>query len=599
MIQTNYMQPDTKNLRFIGLSVFAVLLAIAWLLPNHYPPWGTFHTDAWLAAVLLLLMGLRLLRSDTAAISSTVVLITALSLVPWAQFGLGILPLASDAFVNFLYLFGFAAAFFFGENWARLQPGQPAKFVLTAAAVASLVSVVLQIYQWLGYANDAGFEAIWVFEFADTGRPYANLAQPNQLASLLLWGALGMWWIRAKGYIGPRIGACAAAFILFGVALTESRAAALTATVGVILISARKSAVFDAKQVREVQLLYTIYLLFLVSVEPLAHFLGMTVSATFFDRMASEATRFELWRMGLYASLESPWLGFGWNHSNDAFLTVFPAFPRFANLYVKQSHNLPLDLVLWVGWPAAAILLFLMIKWLLKAVTSATDFEQVVTLSAIGVISVHAMVELPLHHGYFLWPFGLLAGSLSAKFGASPTTAISGRAAAVPAFALIAVLGLVARDYFRVEAAFSELRFQLMHIGQKHDERPPETVFLTAWRDFIVMARTEPRTGMSARELKHWHDLLLYNTSPLPFKKLVIALVKNGRKEEAEYWAVRSCAVLAAPVCRQLIDEWTPAVEGSSRPQLPTSQVKPPSEARKQGSSGDTLIDQTRPIESR
>ena len=36
------------------LALWACTLALGWLLPNHYRPWVSFHSDAWIAAVLLL-----------------------------------------------------------------------------------------------------------------------------------------------------------------------------------------------------------------------------------------------------------------------------------------------------------------------------------------------------------------------------------------------------------------------------------------------------------------------------------------------------------------------------------------------------------------
>jgi hypothetical protein len=42
---------------------WASALAVAWLLPNHYPPWSTFHMDAWVAIILSLAAAGVIVRS--------------------------------------------------------------------------------------------------------------------------------------------------------------------------------------------------------------------------------------------------------------------------------------------------------------------------------------------------------------------------------------------------------------------------------------------------------------------------------------------------------------------------------------------------------
>ena len=45
------------------LVAWAVAMSMTWLLPNHYPPWTTFQSDAW--AVLLLLARQALISFST------------------------------------------------------------------------------------------------------------------------------------------------------------------------------------------------------------------------------------------------------------------------------------------------------------------------------------------------------------------------------------------------------------------------------------------------------------------------------------------------------------------------------------------------------
>src|SRR5690606_30949599 len=59
------------------------------------------------------------------------------------------------------------------------------------------------------------------------GRPYANLAQPNNLATLLLFGLLASVYLRECAVLGRFPSALCSCLLLFGIALTQSRTAVL------------------------------------------------------------------------------------------------------------------------------------------------------------------------------------------------------------------------------------------------------------------------------------------------------------------------------------------------------------------------------------
>lgn len=542
------------------LSLYDALLTIAlaagWLLPNHYPPWSAFHSNAWVACVLAV-AALRVVTIIPQPIRLSIlgVALAALAMVPWVQHAVGLLPLRSSAIMGFLYMLGFAAAFILGEHWNRFAPGRPAALILIAACIAAVVSVGLATYQWLGLTQEHGLVDIWVLHSAEGDRPYANLGQPNQLASLLLWGLLGTGWLWYRRWIGLGGGLVLAAVILFGVALTESRTALLTLTVSVALVSIRRWQFLERHIVRGIQALYVYYLACLLGHAQLGHLLGLETSLTMLARSNGEL-RFALWGMALDASTVSPWLGFGWGRANEGFFQVFLHHPVFVNLYFEHSHNLPLDLVLWFGWPLGLGLTLYGASWLLRIFLSISCTEQLLTAAALAVMLIHAMLEFPLHYGYYLWPFGVLAGAATASMDTRKIYSLPRRAALTMIALILLASGIIVRDYLKVEAAFSELRFQIQHIGTGHDETLPDTILLTDWPRVIALARSTPRTGMSDEEIRDWEALLSYNTSPLAFRKVIGALMLNGRPDKAAMWAARSCWLLPNKACRTLIDEW-------------------------------------------
>jgi O-antigen ligase len=550
--------------------MLAVVLAVGWLLPNHYKPWNTFHNSAWVAMALALAAFWRLAHDRSAIrLSGIPLFVAATALIPWFQFAIGMTPLVSEALLNSLFLLGLAAVFALGEHWERTEGGGPAGFVLGAACFASIACVGMQLYQWLGFAVEPDLTDIWVLP-NNGSRPYANLGQPNQLASLLLWGLLGTAWAAHKKWIRAPVAIVGAAFIVVGVALTESRTALLTLTLAVLALSVRRPKFLDRSTLRVALALYAFYLACLFGLEPLGRSLGSPTELSMFGRSAGEV-RADIWGMALDAASRHPWLGYGWNRSNAGFLLVYTEHPAMSQLYMEQSHNLPLDLVLWAGWPLALVLLGACAWWLWRIMRSIAGTEQLLMFSALMVMLIHAMLELPLHHAYLLLPFGVIAGAAGAALQPRVRAVFSRRSGWIACSALSVLFGTIVHDYMNVEAAFTELRFQLMHIGTGHDETPAETVLLTDWPDYIAMTRAKPRAGMSAEQIARWEALLYYNTSPIAFRKVIGANVLNGHPERGQYWATRACVVLHPPACDKLMDEWIPRANtrGAAAPSAP------------------------------
>jgi O-antigen ligase len=124
-----------------------------------------------------------------------------------------------------LYLGGLAFAVLLGHSWARYDKEMLFNFLYAAFVLASLVSVGLQIYQW----SASDHASTWVLQLAGS-RPYANLGQPNLLGSLLLLGLIGVLWFQSGSKWGG-LKNVVAAFFVFGVVLSASRAAWLNLVV--------------------------------------------------------------------------------------------------------------------------------------------------------------------------------------------------------------------------------------------------------------------------------------------------------------------------------------------------------------------------------
>lgn len=536
--------------------LLVALLAAGWVLPNHYPPWSSFHSNAWVAGFLILI-ALRALWIHRPSISLSVAdtLLLALSFIPLAQYAGGLIPVPNTALLSWLYVLGFVLAVVIGRVWSQAEPDAPARRILAATALAALVSTALAIYQWVGLTEKDGLTDVWVMYLEPGGRPYANLGQPNQLATLLLLGLLGVVLLRLAGRLSGAVSVVAVGFILFGVALTESRTALLTLTLATVFVLTQKKFKHAAAAKKGVAAFYAFYLLALFGHSEVGRLFGIDSASTLVTRTNGEV-RFALWKMAWDATTVSPWVGFGIDRSNEGFFQVFLQHPALANLYFEQSHNLILDFALWFGWPLGLVLTAALVFWFVRCLRSIQSMAQLATLGGIFALLVHAMLEFPLHYGYFLWPMGMLIGSVSSVFKPRVLIAVSWQTAAAGLIALGVTLAVLVHDYLNVEASFTELRFEIARIGPKPDDAPPDVWLLTDWPKAIALPRTTPRKGMTDAEIREWESLLYFHTSPLVLRKVVGALMLNDRPDEARVWALRSCWLLSAPVCKLVIDEW-------------------------------------------
>ncbi|MDP3617237.1 MAG: hypothetical protein Q8R49_05400, partial [Rhodoferax sp.] len=139
-------QPMTR----FWLIGWALALALGWLLPDHHLPWSTFHVDAWLAIMLSLASLAVIWRSTSPVVWHGITLLVAmLVLVPGLQYALGLVLLSGTAWISSAYLIGLLLALLTGARWESASPGQLADGLFLAVGMAALLSVGLQLHQWL------------------------------------------------------------------------------------------------------------------------------------------------------------------------------------------------------------------------------------------------------------------------------------------------------------------------------------------------------------------------------------------------------------------------------------------------------------------
>lgn len=565
MFHSEILRPSaTSRARLASFPLLAVLasatLAISWLLPNFSVPWFSFHRDAWMAATLTLIaLGLAARNQAGWMLSVPVLFLSAVAFLPFLQFGGGLMPLWGAMVVPAAYLVGFALCGLLGENWARLRGMRMLDVLLGGIFIAALVSVGLTLYQMAAQSLGEDVRDIWVMRFDPTlGRPYANLAQPNQLATLLLWGLCSLFWLRSRQWIRSRLVLFAtAAFLLVGVALTQSRTAMLTLTVVFLLALA----FFVRKRLSRADFVliaasFGFFWLTLAANAQIYQWLEISEAFTIERRSAGEA-RPLIWRVFLDAAMQQPWLGYGFHNTHLALMEVFPRYPEMNNWFFNHSHNLFLDLILYFGFPIGLLLSVVIFGWFVWVAKEARKPDRLVCVLVLGVVGVHAMLELPLHYAYYLFPAGLLVGYLNYEVGLSQTRLVLSRPTALAVFAAAALfLAAIVHDYLKIEERFVDLRMEILSIGWRLPPPPEDMLLMKHWDTTFRNARMEPRAGMTPNELAEWEALVLARPSEFDIRQMMYMWSLNGNPERAEYWARRLCLVSQPVKCEYILQTW-------------------------------------------
>jgi Virulence factor membrane-bound polymerase, C-terminal/O-Antigen ligase/Protein glycosylation ligase len=518
-----------ENHKSIWTPLWALGLACGWLLPNHTLPWAAFHVDAWIAwfmiaAAIVFLAHIR----RVIQVPLEVLITLMIAAIPACQYVGGLLPYAGVAWIGTIFILGFAGAVFLGANWECDQPDIGINALFFAIGLASVVSVGLQLYQWLGLSVEA--LEMWIL-FAPGTRPFANLAQPNQLAMLLLWGLLATVWAVTKNNLSRPVAVFLALFLLIGVTLTQSKMAfvAVVAAIPFVLVTqrvgVRRSSVWMVVGLSVVFVFMT-WLLTRVNMAA-SQGAGAAILQT-----ESSQQRWAAYQLFIDAVFKSPWVGYGWSQTALAQLYVATEHPPSGGIFM-HAHNLFLDLVIWCGIPLGLLISATAVVWFFDKVRKSDSLDTALLLAFVGAVGWHAMVELPLHYAYFLLPAGLVVGSLSHR-----TKSPGVRVGWTYAMSLFLVLGVllanITRDYLLVEKSFVAMRFERANIGNWPKDLEATPVLLDQLDAFVNAGRLNATSNMTEDEMVSIRKAAGAFPSLGNFYTLIVALALNGQLSEAQ-----------------------------------------------------------------
>jgi hypothetical protein len=536
--------------------LWAFLASLPWLVPTHAQPWTAFHVDAAMIVPAALLLAYAVATGPSCfLIPRETWVLTAVAAVPIGQFLFGLIDYAGDAWLPTLYVLSLAAAIAVGSRLQQLEPWKLADALFASFALAGLVSVFLMVLQWL-HVESLG---TLLLSLPTGARLSANLGQPNQLATLLVWGLLAVWWAFLLHRLNGAVASSLAVLLLSGIAMTQSRTGALE----IFLLAC--SAVHFRRQLRSSQYAATLvglavfFALAFVSWSTLNESLRPGQLPTLGERMAG-GTRLQHWGLLLDAMVARPWFGWGWNqivHAQWDFARLHPP----THEVVQYAHNLFLDLLLWNGIPIGLLLGMGIVAWFLHQGRHAVSPERVLLLLATAAFALHTLVEFP--HGYFVFllPVGLMVGSLHLPISGSAYVTLGRGSVTLVAAAILVLTTAILRDYAILTDAWMAQRLRAANI-ESGDEGPrPKLMVLSNMDALLVSLRSQPAPGMEAEELERLERITRRYPSPGALFRYAWALATNGRVVEATQTLAFLCKVHVEDQCVAAKRAWLTKAE--------------------------------------
>ena len=520
------------------LMVAVVLFILSWLVPLHFPPWMSWHSEAmaFFAVFLLGWCGLaRVLRSAgprTVALPLVALPFIGLALVAALQRASGLMTFWGDVWAIWFYMalcvtcltLGFAAALPSAQPRATAAASAPVTLLAFALLVGALASTVIAFSQVFSLWEHSG----WIVRMP-TLRAGGNLAQPNHLATLLVMGVASLVLL----YESRKLGGIASGLILIvlgiGLAAAESRTGML-GVLALMLWWLAKRRHFGSKTPAWVAgvagggfalsfwawptLLNSMLLSYEAGVRPVS------------------SLRLEVWQQLLEAVALRPWWGWGIREVAKAHNAVAHSYAVSAPF--TYSHNVVLDLVLWVGLPLAGVLVIVIGAWLWRRVRAANQLLPWYGLAAALPVAVHSMLEFPFAYAYMLAPVMFALGAMEASLGVKPLLRMGIKPAAALLLATTAVLAWSMVEYLEIEEDFRVARFEALRVGSPPPGHQRPNVILYTQLDVLLDdARITPTPNMSPEAMQVVKTAALYYPWSATQYRYAVALALNGNPVEA------------------------------------------------------------------
>ncbi|WP_180031251.1 MULTISPECIES: PglL family O-oligosaccharyltransferase [unclassified Acinetobacter] len=520
-------------MKFTLALIAAILISLAWLMPIHYRPWVTYTGELYAFFALFTLAAICL--KEKLKIPALSLPLLLLASVPFIHLLVGQVFFFSTAMLGCIFVFSFWLASVLGYHLSTGAYNREDTFTnLSYVFLASgTVTGIIALCQWTnldsvlpGMVNISG-----------TQRPYANFAQPNNMATFLLMSLMSCLYLYEKKKIQTKWLFACVAVIVMGIALSQSRTAWVAAIAIMLYL-----AFYQYKGVIRLKWYYsTAWFIFFVScivTFPLLSQLATQVmdaqvvqSRDVVSRATGDMSRLAIWQQMLAAIQAQPWFGYGWYQTSVAFVSISDTVQ--GPVWIRSAHNFIIDFLLWngliVGLPFLAYFGYLgyqLQRWVKTP-------ESVIGILMIGAFLTHAMFEFPQHYAYFLLPAGFIVGTVLAQ---NPNI----KTVTLPSIAMKLIFGLglllliaIYRDY---DVAVPKLGQSIRYEQQPEKITNQQPIYLlTEFNHRIDWIRLNLYSKASPEQIQAGEQMVLSYPTKYNLIKYAKLLAFNGYEDEAKH----------------------------------------------------------------
>lgn len=511
-----------------------ILFILAWLLPNHYLPWLSVYQELcmFLAVLLVLFCISGKVKIKTPKIIAAVLLV---SFIPFVQYFLGVNYYLGDVLLIGLYLWTFILVFIAAYNLAELEDKikkQWLFYIFLAFLIVSIISVWLQLRQWLLLDG-----SIWVADLPPNGRPFANIAQPNLLATLLTIGLLSILYLYENKKIQSLTAGLGALFILYGIALTFSRTAWLFSIVFLVWWLLKKWQLKYSSRLKNFHLIMwlSVFYTYLFLIPFVAEKVGFLSTIDVVSRSTSGLERIEMWKQLIAIIKQSPSLGYGWAQLNPAQMSAVGI--SLENPIWGYSHNIFLDFLIWNGLYVGAFLVLVVLYFLIFNAIKAKSIDNVILMSVVGVIVLHSMLEYPFAYAFFLFPLAFMLG-FCYRSNTDNKSVIHNRIFfGSLSVAVIALILLTGYEYQKISKVYELMRYENVQLRAKDNQIEPKKKYLVleGIHDYIWFVRYPLNKKMSELDLERAKKVAYSKPERPVLYRYMQILILNSELEQAHY----------------------------------------------------------------
>lgn len=514
--------------------IAAILISLAWLMPIHYRPWVTYTGELYAFFALFALVAIFL--KEKIKLPSMSFPLLLLACVPLIQLIVGQVFFFSTAMMGAIYVFSFWLASVLGYNLSIGNDNREKTFTNLSYVfvVSGTITGFIALCQWLnldsvlpGMVNISG-----------TQRPYANFAQPNNMATFLLMSLMSCLYLYEKKKIQTSWLVACAFSIVIGIALSQSRTAWVASIVILLYL-----AFYQYKGIIRLKWYYSpawfIFFISCIIVFPLLSQLAaqaidadVVQSRDVVSRATGDMSRIAIWKQMLAAIQAQPWFGYGWYQTSVAFVSITDTVQ--GPVWIRSAHNFIIDFLIWngvvIGVPFLAYFGYLgyqLQRWVKTP-------ESVVGILMIGAFVTHTMFEFPQHYAYFLLPVGFIMGTVLAQRSdvAKQLVMPSWLIKAIFAVGVI-LIAVIYRDY---DTAVPKLGQSIRYEQQPEKITNEKPIFLlTEFNHRIAWIRVNPYTKMSQNEIHEYEKLVVSYPTKYNLLKYIRLLAYNGYIKEAHH----------------------------------------------------------------